>query len=310
MKPELVVAPKDLGELKVLAESGADAFIIGSSKLMMCGRGSFEREAVAAAVKLAHGLGKKVYLTMDAIMPNQLLGEAELYLNEVKHLKFDGVRYGDLGVYLLLRAIVPQMPLHFVDQMMLTNYKTINYWFKRGVGRVKLAPELTLDEVIEIKKEITGEAEILIHGAQLMFTSRRRLVENYFNFQKRMGQKIEMAPHGNCLWDAERERYYPIVENTHGTHIFSGNDVCMIDELQVLIEAGIEAFYLEGFVYETKTFVEMVALYRLALDLAVHDKKRYRQISPAMYAEVEKQQQGLRPLDRGFYYKPTIYKNK
>jgi len=309
-KTEILVVPIDLAELELLAEAGADAFVIGSERFMMCGTGYFEADEMAQAVKLAHRLGKKIYLAVDAICPNDLLKELEVYLTTIKTLEFDGIRYADLGVSMLIKEIFPEMPLHFVDQMMLTNYETVNYWFCHGVSRVRLAAELTLDEVLEIKKNATGEIEILIHGSSLMFTSRRKLVENYLDFQNSIGKGVKLAKDGKSLFDPERELYYPIVENVHGTHIFSGNDICMIDDLSKLLLIGVDVLYLERFNYETDTLIKIIQLYKLAIELAIADEEKYTKVGRALYIELEKLQGEFRQMDRGFYYKPTIYKNQ
>jgi len=309
-KTELLVAPTDIAEMKLLAAAGIDAFVVGSEKFMLYGRGYFEDDELAHAVKLAHELNKKIYLAIDAICPNDLLKELEVYLMTVKTIEFDGIRYSDLGAYMLIKETLPEMPLHFVDAMMLTNYETVNYWASRGIRRVRLASELTLDEVLEIKENAEKEIEILIHGASLMFTSRRKLVENYLDFQKSIGKKVEISKDGQLMFDPERGLYYPIIENDHGTHIFSGNDVCMIDDLSKLLAIGIDVLYLERFTYETDRLVKIIQLYKMAIELAAVDKEKYQKAGLGLHVEVEKCQPKNRHLDRGFYYKPTIYKNQ
>lgn len=309
-KTELLVAPIDITEMKLLAAAGADAFVIGSEKFMLCGRGYFEINTLAEAVEIAHQLGKKIYLAVDAVFPNDLLKELETYLTTIKTIPFDGIRYADLGAYMLIKDMLTDIPLHFVDGMMLTNYETVNYWFERHISRVRLASELTLAEVLEIKSNATNEVEILIHGPSLMFTSRRKLVENYLDFQESIGRKVEMTKEHHFLHDPERELYYPIIENVHGTHIFSGTDVCMIDDLGKLLQVGVDVLYVERFNDETERLIKIIHLYKMAIELAVVDKEKYAKVGRALYVEVEKLQGEFRQLDRGFYYKPTIYKNQ
>ena len=307
---ELLVAPKDIDELRRLAEAGATGFVIGNAHFALVVRGSFQAKALEAAVSLAHSLGKKIYLLVDAIFPNALLTELETYLKDIKHLPFDGIRVADLGVYLLIKQIMPEMLVHFVDAMVLTNYDTVNYWASKGMGRVRLAHELTLDEVLEIKNRANCEIEILIHGAPLMFTSRRKLVDNYLDFQRKMGHTVTVSEDLSFLFDKERALYYPITQNEHGTHIYGGNDVCMVDDLAKLLAARIDVLYIEGFTYETKELVKVVQLYKMAVDLADVDPEKYSKVGLALYAEGEKLQAENRRMDRGFYYKPTIYKNQ
>jgi len=309
-KPEILVTPKDLAEIKLLAEAGADAFVVGSEKFMICGRGYFDDTEIEGAVELAHRLDKKIYLAVDAIFPNDLLEELATYLQIVEKIKFDGIRYADLGAYMLIKEAIPDIPLHFVDQMMLTNYETVNYWSDRGIHRIRIAPELTLEEILEIKARASCEVEILIQGASMMFTSRRKLVENYLDFQKSVGKGVEISKNENTLYDPERELYYPILENTHGTHIFSGADICMIDDLKELLVAGIDVLYIEGFTYDSENLIKLMMLYKMAIELAVVDPEKYLKVGMALYGEASKLQGKNRKIDRGFYYKPTIYKNQ
>jgi putative protease len=143
-----------------------------------------------------------------------------------------------------------------------------------------------------------------------MFTSRRTLVENYLDFQRTVGKNTTVASDGNFLFDEERDLYYPIIENEHGTHIYGGNDVCMVDDLAGLLAAGIDVFYIEGFTYDTEELVKVIELYRMSIDLAANDKEKYSKVGLAIYAEVDKLQPEERRMDRGFYYKPTIYKSQ
>lgn len=309
-KPEILVAPKDIAEMKLLAEAGADAFIVGTEKFMIYGRGYFSDTDLAKVAALAHQLDKKVYLTIDAIFPNDLLEELAIFLQKVKPMQFDGIRYADLGVYMLIKEVLPDMPLHFVDQMMLTNYETLNYWAKRGLQRLRIAPELTLEEVLEIKSKAACEVEVLIQGASMMFTSRRKLIENYLDYQESVGKGVIISKDQNTLYDPDRKLFYPIIENTHGTHIFSGNDICMIDEMSELLTVGIDAMYIEGFTCDSEKLVQMVKLYKMAADLAVVEPDKYLKIGAALYVEASKLLGENRVMDRGFYYKPTIYKNQ
>ena len=310
MKTELLVAPKNLEELTLLAEAGASAFVVGDARFALVVRGSFQEKDLEVAVDLAHSLGKKLYLLADAIIPSALLTALETYLQAISHIQFDAIRVADLGAYMLIKQMLPNVEIHFVDAMMLTNYYTVNYWAGKGMTRARLAHELTLEEVLEIKNRSTCEIEVLIHGAPLMFSSRRKLVDNYLDYQARMGKNVALSEDGNFLFDKERELYYPITQNEHGTHIYGGNDVCMIDDLAELLAAKIDVLYIEGFTYKTEELVKIIQLYKMAIHLVDVDPEKYAKVGLALYAEVEKLQAEKRRMDRGFYYKPTIYKNQ
>ena len=310
-QPELLVAPKSLAEISLLAEAGADAFVVGDARFALDVRASFKGRVLEEAIDLAHSLDKRIYLLADAIFPNALLLQFATYLQEVKSLPVNGIRVADLGAYMLIKQIMPKIPIHLVDAMMLTNYYTVNYWASKGINRVRLAHELTLDEVLEIKNRAKCEIEILIQGAPLMFTSRRRLVDNYLDFQRTIGKDVTLLKDGNFLFDKERDLYYPITQNKHGTHIYGGNDVCLVDDLVELLAAEIDVLYIEGKMYgNTESLVQVIKLYKMAIELAAVDSEKYVKIGMVLYNEVEKLQQKFRQTDRGFYYKPTIYKNQ
>lgn len=309
--PEILVVPKRIAEIPVLAAAGATAFVIGDTRFALGISRSFTQAELEQAVQIAHELNAKIYLLIDAIFPNALLAELRTFLQTINHITFDGVRVADLGAMMLVKDLLPHVPIHFVDMMMLTNHFTVNYWAQRGVNRVRLAHELTLDEVLAIKQETQCEVEILIQGAPLMFTSRRKLIENYLEFQQRFGQQIMLAPAGNYLYDADRNYYYPIIENDHGTHIYGGNDVCMIDALVEIATAQIDVLYFESFTYDKlDDLVAVLNLYKMAINLLTVEPEKYQNVGAVLYAEVEKLQGTNRLSDRGFYYKPTIYKNK
>ena len=306
-KPELLVTPKNLDEIERLLAAGADAFILGNGDFQSRGRGDFSFEEMAKGARIIRAQHKKAYIAIDAIMDNNMINKLRASLKDFSNLDVDAVRVADLGAYMLVCEMLPDVPIHFSDAMMLTNYFTANYWIGKGAMRTTLAPEITLDNVLKIKKEAQGEVEVLIHGACFMFTSRRRLIENYLAFQKALGKDVTLSESGNTLYDEERRLHYPIWENEHGTHIFSGTDVCMIDELAELIDAGVDSFRIDS-IGNTEQLGKLVSLYRWAIDLCQDDRPRYQKVTSVLYDEACKLQPKHRPLDKGFYYKPTIYK--
>jgi len=308
-KPEIIVSVSGIDEVENLISAGADGFVIQVPKFSLMGGKITHIHEIEKIVTKLNENQKKKYLLVDAIFPNDLLVELENFLNVIKNFEFDAIRVADLGAFMLIKKILPQMVIHFVDAMMLTNYFTVNYWGNKGVKRVRLAHELTLEEVLNIKKSASTEIEVLVHGAPLMFTSRRKLIDNYLTFKKTLGKDVTLSTDASSLFDEERNLFYPIHQNEHGTHIHGGTDVIMVDDLIDLVSVGIDAIYIEGLTYSNESFVNLIQLYRYAIDLIVTDREKYLKISSALYRQANILQQN-RSLDRGFYYKPTIYKNK
>lgn len=309
-KPELVVAPKDILELKDLANAGADAFIVGDARFALVPRGSFDEKLLAEAIHCGKDLNKKIYLQMDAIFTNDILLQLDAFLAQIAHLNFDGIRVADLGAYWLVKEKLPNRPIHLVDGMMLTNHETVNYWANKGIKRMRLAHELTMDEVLEIKQNATAEIEVLIQGVPLMFTSRRKLLDNYLEFQRQLGKDVTLSVDKNFLFDQERHLYYPMIQNDHGTHIYGGSDVCMIDDLRGMIDKEIDGIYIESATYGTDELIKIIHFYEMAIDLAIEAPDKYEKVGLGLYREIEKLKQANMMMDRGFYYKPTIYKNQ
>ena len=309
-KPELVVTPHHLDEIEALIEAGADAFIVGDEKFGLRLAGCFNKEELDAAIQLIKSHQKKVYLAINAIMTNALLNELREYLEEIKTWEIDALRFSDPGAYMLAKEIMPDMTLQWSSETLGTNYFTVNYWYDRDVRRTILAPELMKDSVIETKRHAKGEIEILVHGAICMFQSRRLLVGNYLKFQGQVVQTVQSREQGLQLFDPDRQLYYPVFEDEQGTHIFNGSDVCMIDDLAEFIEAGVDAFRIDGVLKSREYLLAVTKAYRFAIDLFFEDEVKYRQVGVALYKKMEEIQPTARLLDRGFFYKPSIYKNK
>lgn len=309
-KPELVVTPHDVHEIKSLIEAGADAFIIGEEQFGLRLAGEFKLDALKEAIELIKQYDKKVYVAINALMPNNLVNDLKTYIEEIKSLPIDALRFSDPGAYMIAKELAPEMPLHWSSETLGTNYFTVNYWYDRGVTRTVLAPEIMKDPVIETKEQAKGEIEILVHGAICMFHSRRNLVGNYLKFQGQVVEKVQTREEGLSLFDPERNLYYPVFEDQQGTHIFNGSDVCMIDDLSEFIDAGIDSLRIDGALKSKEYLINVTKAYRLAIDMCISDREKYNQIGRALYKKLEEIQPANRQLDRGFFYKPSIYKHK
>jgi U32 family peptidase len=307
-KPELLVTPTDVENLRALIEAGADAFVIGEQRYGLRLAGEFSRDDVKAAIELAHAHGKKVYVSMNAIFHNEKVDELGNYLQFLKEANADAVIFGDPAVLMAQKETTPDMPLHWNTETTGTNWFTCNYWGKRGAKRAVLAREINMDAIIEIKENAEVEIEVQVHGMSAMFQSKRSLLGNYFEYQ---GKTMEVAkgkePKNLFLHDKERSNKYPIFEDENGTHIMSPNDICIIDELGDLLEAGIDSFKIDGILHSPEYIVEVTKLYREAIDLFLEDPDLYEDKKGELLAKIEEIQPENRPLDTGFFFKETVY---
>ncbi|WNS77629.1 peptidase U32 family protein [Bacillus sp. DTU_2020_1000418_1_SI_GHA_SEK_038] len=307
-KPELLVTPKSVEDIIPLAEAGADAFVIGEQRYGLRLAGEFLRDDVKKAIELAHEKGKKVYVAMNALFHNEKVDELPQYIKFLQDVNADAIIYGDPAVLMAAREAAPNMKLHWSTETTGTNWYTCNYWGRKGSKRAVLAREINMDAIIEIKEHAEVEIEVQVHGMTAMFQSKRSLLGNYYEYQgKVMEVENRKQEHNMFLHDKERENKYPIFEDENGTHIMSPNDICIIDELQEMIEAGIDSFKIDGILKSSEYILEVTKLYRKAIDLCVEDPDQYDDIKDELLNAVEEIQPGNRPLDTGFFFKETVY---
>lgn len=306
---ELLVPASSLEVLKVAVIFGADAVYIGGEAFGLRAKAkNFTIEEMAEGIKFAHAHGKKVYVTANILAHNQDLDDAREYFKQLKEIKPDAFIISDPGMFTIAREVCPEIDVHISTQANNTNYATYNFWWKQGATRVVSARELPLTEIKTIRENIPPEMEIesFIHGAMCISYSGRCLLSNYFT--GRDANRGECTH--PCRWKyavVEEQRpgeYLPVYENERGTYIFNSKDLCMIEHVDDLIDAGIDSFKIEGRM-KTALYVAAVArTYRKAIDDFMESPEKYKanmdwylsQISACTY----------RHFTTGFYYgKPS-----
>ncbi|MEK4230085.1 peptidase U32 family protein [Solibacillus sp. FSL H8-0538] len=308
-KPELLVTPQSVEHVKALLEAGADAFVIGEQKFGLRLAGDFTVAQVEEATALIHAAGKKVYVAVNAIFHNDRLDALDVYLQEMQRIGVDALVFGDPAVVVAVRELGVTIPLHWSPETIATNWFQVNYWGERGSKRSVLARELSLDEVVEIKENTEYEIEAQVHGMTCMFQSKRSLLGNYFLYRDEAMEIENRKENKNMfLHDKERKNKYPIYEDLNGTHIFSPNDMCVIDELTELFEAGIDSFKIDSVLQTFDYAVTVTNLYRQAIDAYYEQgEDAYEEIKDGLLEQIEAIQPELRPLDTGFIFKETVY---
>ncbi|RIN27139.1 peptidase U32 family protein [Staphylococcus succinus] len=305
---ELLVTPKTVEHIETLIEKGADAFIIGEQKFGLRLAGEFNQAAMKKAVELIHKNGKKAYAAVNGIFHNYHLNALESYINFLHEINVDRIIFGDPAVVMYVKQQKHPIPLHWDAETLVTNYFQCNYWGEKGAARAQLARELSLEEIINIKAHANVEIEVQIHGMTCMFQSKRMLLGNYFTFQERQ-MKIERNQEANelLLYDEERDNKYPVYEDYNGTHIMSPNDICLIEELDPLLEAGIDALKIDGVLHTEEYINVCTEQYRKAIDLYLEDPEAYEDEKFMLVDPIEAIQPEHRPFDEGFLYKQTVY---
>ena len=316
-KPELLVPAGSLEVLKTAVIFGADAVYIGGEAFSLRAKAkNFSYEDMKEGIAFAHAHQVKVYVTANILAHNDDIREAEEYFQEIGKLKPDALIISDPGLFTIAKRICPEIEIHISTQANNTNYETYRFWWDLGAKRVVSARELSLKEIKEIREKIPPEMEIesFIHGAMCISYSGRCLLSNYFTGRD--------ANQGGCThpcrWKysvMEEKRpgeYLPVYENERGTYIFNSKDLCMIEYLPELIDAGIDSFKIEGRM-KTALYVATVArTYRRAIDDYLQSEACYRE-HMAWYQE-EIKRCTYRQFSTGFYFgKPSeenqIYDN-
>ncbi|WP_301420545.1 peptidase U32 family protein [Mammaliicoccus lentus] len=305
---ELLVTPKSINHIETLIELGADAFVIGEEKFGLRLAGEFKEPELREAIKIIHELGKKVYVAVNAIFHNEHIADLEAYIDLLHELNVDRIIFGDPAVLMAVKEQENPIPLNWNAETIVTNHFQCNYWGERGANRAVLARELSIEEVIEIKKNSNVEIEVQVHGMTCMFQSKRKLLGNYFMYQDKV-MKIENRKENKdmLLYDEERSNKYPIYEDSNGTHIMSPNDICLIEDLEELLEANIDSLKIDG-VLQTEEYINIATeQYRQAIDLYNEDPELYEDEKFMLLEPIEDVQKDHRPMDQGFLFKQTVY---
>ena len=283
--PELLIPASSLEVLKTAVIFGADAVYIGGEAFGLRAKAkNFSKEDMAEGIKFAHEHDVKVYVTANILAHNGDLEGARQYFRELGEMKPDGLIIADPGMFVLAGEECPGIERHISTQANNTNYETYNFWHKLGATRVVSARELSLEEIKEIRAHIPDDLEIetFIHGAMCISYSGRCLLSNYFTGRD-ANQGACTHP---CRWkysiveETRPGEYMPVYENERGTYIFNSKDLCMIEHIPEILDAGIDSLKIEGRM-KTALYVATVArTYRKAIDDYQKDPELYKKNMP------------------------------
>lgn len=307
-KTELLIPASSLEVLKTAVIYGADAIYIGGEMYGLRAKAkNFSKEDMKEGIAFAHKHGKKVYVTANIVAHNMDLNGVRAYFEELKEIGPDALIISDPGVFQIAREVVPEIEVHISTQANSTNYMTYNFWHQQGATRVVAARELSLAELKDIRKHIPDDLEIeaFVHGAMCISHSGRCLLSNYFTGRN--------ANHGACThpcrWkyavmeESRPGEYLPVYENERGTYIFNSKDLCMVEYIPELIDAGIDSLKIEGRM-KTALYVATVArTYRKALDDFAISEETYRENMDYYHSEISKCT--YRQFTTGFYFGKT-----
>ncbi|MDD3402713.1 MAG: U32 family peptidase [Hespellia sp.] len=283
--PELLIPASSLEVLKTAVVFGADAVYIGGEAFGLRAKAkNFSMEDMKAGIAFAHERDVKVYVTANILAHNGDLEGVRAYFEELREIGPDALIIADPGVFEIAKAVCPEIERHVSTQANNTNYATYNFWYKQGASRVVSARELSMTELKELRANIPDDLEIetFVHGAMCISYSGRCLLSNYFT-----GRDANRGACTHpCRWkyavveETRPGEYMPVYENERGTYIFNSKDLCMIEHIPELLDAGIDSLKIEGRM-KTALYVATVArTYRRAIDDYQKDPALYRKNMP------------------------------
>lgn len=301
-KPELLAPAGSFNTLKYALAYGADAVYIGGEEFSLrTASKNFDRKELEEAVRYTHCFGKKLYVAVNIFCHNGDIDDLKEYAKYLELIKVDGVIISDIGALSVVREVAPNLPVHISTQANTTNAAAVKAWQKLGAVRVVPARELSLEEIKQIKSETDCEIESFIHGAMCISYSGRCLMSNYFTGR---GANQGACAHP-CRWEysikekTRPDEEMPVVETERGTFIFNSKDLCMIEYIPQLIEAGIDSFKIEGRVKNELYVATVVSAYRQAIDAYMADKDGYK-LPEGIIDELKKVSH--RGYTTGFYF--------
>lgn len=309
-KPEVLAPANSLEVLKTAVEYGADAVYIGGEMYGLRAKAkNFSAEDMKKGIAYAHERGKKVYVTANITAHNRDLEGVRAYFHELKEIRPDALIISDPGVFTIAKEVCPEIDIHISTQSNNVNYMTFRFWKEQGATRVVTARELSLEEIGDIWKNIPDDFEIetFVHGAMCISYSGRCLLSHYFTGRD---ANLGACTHP-CRWKyyiMEEKRpgeFLPVEENERGTYIFNSKDLCMIEHIPELVNAGIDSFKIEGRM-KTALYVAVVSrTYRQAIDDYFEDPQKYIDNIPYYKKEIAKCT--YRQFTTGFFFGPTTH---
>ena len=300
-KPELLCPAGDMEKLKMAVLYGADAVYLGGTSFgMRSFAGNFDRDELPEAVRYAHSHGVRAHVTVNTMPRNEEAAKLPEYLRSLDAAGVDALIVADLGVFTMAGKYAPNCERHISTQQSIANYACAQAWYDLGAQRVVLARELSLPEIREIRARVPEklELETFCHGAMCVSYSGRCLLSNYMTGRdSNRGECAQTCRYQYALMEEKRPgEYFPVFEDEKGTYIMNSRDMCMIDHLDDLMDAGIDCLKIEGRAKSAYYAAIVTGAYRHVLD----DLEAGRAPDPVWRDEVE--HVSHRHYSTGFFY--------
>ena len=307
-KIELLAPAGDLEKLKFAVDYGADAVYFGGEMFSLrAGAGNLTIDEIREGVSYCHKNNAKAYLALNIYAHNEDIEPLKAYIEKIKDIPIDAFIVSDPGIICLLKEMIPGVEIHLSTQANTTSYLSANYWASQGISRIVTAREMNIKDISVLREKLPADVEIesFVHGAMCISYSGRCLLSNFMSGR----DSNQGACTHPCRWKyalVEQRRpneYYPIEEDNRGSYILNSRDLCMLDRIPDLVEAGVTSFKIEGRMKSMYYVATVVSAYRLAIDAYIADPENY-EYKEDYFHELCKASH--REFTHGFYFnKPT-----
>lgn len=305
--PELLMPAGDLEKLKTALLFGGDAVYVGGQEYSLRAYAdNFDLPTLAQGIKFAHQMCKRVYVTVNILAHNRHMQALPAFLEKLGELSVDGLIISDPGVMKLAAHTVPQIPVTVSTQANVSNYESAALFRDWGAKRIVLARELSLEEIAEIKARVEVEIEVFIHGAMCVSYSGRCLLSYYMTGRSaNQGACAHPCRYRYALQEEKRPgQFFPIEEDQHGTYILNSRDLCLLDYIPQLIEAGVDSFKVEGRMKSPLYAAVTGRVYRQAIDWWLESRQPFLPEKLEMWRR-ELHGIAARPYTNGFVMGPA-----
>ncbi|TCK60010.1 peptidase U32 family protein [Seleniivibrio woodruffii] len=271
-KPELLAPAGSFEKMQAAVQFGADAvYFAGSGFGLRARAGNFEADEMAEAFAFLRANGKKGYVTVNAYLKNGEFEGLKEYFGLLSEIKPDSVIVSDPGVFHYAKKYAPKIPIHISTQANVTNLAAVEFWHEMGAERVILARELSGEEIRHICKNTSCEIEVFVHGAMCISMSGRCLISNYMTGRDaNAGDCAQPCRWNYALVEQSREgQYYPVEQDERGTYFYNSKDLCLIDRIGELTDAGVKSLKIEGRMKSVMYVSVVTGVYRQAIEKAI-----------------------------------------
>ena len=303
--PELLIPAGDLETLKIAVMYGADAVYVGGELFSLRAKAkNFTIEELKEGVEFAHAHGVRVYIDFNIFAFHGEIEEARAYLVRLREVMPDAFIVSDLSLIEMMKEIIPEAEIHVSTQWNNSNYESLHFWYGLGARKVVVARELSIAEIKEIRAHIPEDMliECFIHGAMCIAYSGKCQLSSCFTGRD--------SNHGACTHPC-RWKFALYKGNEDGeempeqisedyAYFMNSKDLCMIEHIPDLIDAGIDSFKIEGRMKTVLYVATVTRTYRMAIDAFLRNPEEYQANMKTYLAEISKGT--FRDYTTGFFY--------